>query len=208
MSELFLFIPSGRKYFCLILLCATMFTTFSPIGVLSGAVILVFSVIDMISAANVSSLRKTFFIALTIIIILIVVLLEGAQNLIDLAMSRSDLSTGSGQERIASIYYDLAYWVKRPIFGRSLKMVNVVTKYLGFNTSTTGTMLLSFGVFFGGIVTYMQYKTIRFFTLGRRWITTAVMFVVFMLAINNYSYIQNDWYWYFTFIGVCGANEI
>lgn len=206
-SDLFLFAPSWKKYTTIAIMCVAMITTLSPVGFISVIPIVILAIIDMHKSKSVSTLQK---LAMFLVILIVVVLLlsdEKIQHNLQFAIQKGDLSAGSGEGRLRSIWLDLAYWIRRPFFGRSLMTANKVTNTLGFNTSTTGTMLVSFGLIFSGMVTFMQYQSVKFFTKNKGVIVTIIFFVLYIVSINNHGFIQCDWYWYFAFIGICGAEK-
>ena len=202
---LFLFTPSWKKYLSLSLVCIAMFTTLSPLGVLGAVVIFVIGIVDMQKSKSITPLKKAGMVLLVLFVVVLLLSNDTVRHNIEFALRKGDLSVGSGEGRMRAIWLDFAYWIRRPFFGRSLETLNKVTNHLGFNTSTTGAMFVSFGLIFGTIVTILQYKSVKFFTHRSGLFVTILIFAVYVIMINNHGYIQCDWYWYFAFIGICGA---
>lgn len=196
----------GKRYFRILVLCAVMITTFSPVGVLCAFSMLLILLYNTQRLKSVPT-KKKLQVNLLLLVVLAIFLLNGEiRKHIITAMDKLYLSGGSGEGRIRAIWLSFVYAMRRPFFGGSLKAANVIVTTLGFNTSTTGTMLVSFGVFFAGLVTYMQFRSVKTIAQGKGAFLTVLFFLLYLVTINDYGLIQGDWYWYFAFIGICGGS--
>ena len=206
-SDIFFFEDSVWKYLSVVILCITMITTLSPMGIVCAFPLLILAFVDMHRTKEVSLMKKSGLLLLLIIVVVLLLSNEAVRRGLTFAFQKSDLTSGSGEGRMRAIWLDFAYWVRRPLFGGSLQRLTKITATIGHNTSTTGAMFVSFGMFFAGTVTYLQYKSVKFFTEKRGLFITLLVFVLYILTINNHGLLPCDWYWYFAFIGICGANN-
>ncbi len=196
---------NGKRYLRVLLLCVTMLTTFSPVGILCGILLGLIVIVEAMRKKTVSSGMKLGLVAAVIIVLGIVLFNGEIQRQTLAALSKLNFSGGSGEGRLRAIWLSFVTALRRPFFGGSMKTNSAIVNMLGYNTSTTGTMMVAFGVFFTGIVTVLQYKSVKTITEGAGMFMTVLFFTLYLIMINDYGLIQGDWYWYFAFIGICGG---
>ena len=118
------------------------------------------------------------------------------------SLSKATIETGNGLGRVNAILENLDVWLHRPIFGGGLKNSTDVAATLGLNTSTTAALLSNFGMLMLLSVSIAQFSSIRYILNGENTFIQILFFVLFLLEINNHGFIQADWFWLFTMIGV------
>ena len=194
---------SFKDIICMAILALTMITTFSPIGLISSVMIYVILMFRVFSKKKNGSEKFWVLIIAALGIALFFYNADFNKGL-DFVLSKSSLSSGSGEGRFNSIIFNLLQGLKAPLFGGGLIAITEQAEVLGFNTSTTGASLLGFGLPFMAFLIYLQIKSICSVLPPRRILLAVIMIVLFFLQINNHGLIQSDWFWIMSLLGVGG----
>ncbi len=201
-----LFIYSRKKvtiknslYICI--LAITMLTTFSPIGMITAGIVFLALIVNVLKSTNSMTHKALPFVFLFITFILFATNTDMRAGF-DFMLSKAITTSESGVGRLMCLLLNITEWLENPLFGGGLKKTAEISSILGFNTSTTGTMLSSFGTLFAGIVTFVQFKSMSAILKNEKTIVVILFFIMFLLQINNHGLIQADWFWTFTMIGV------
>lgn len=183
----------------------TMITTFSPIGLATAAICWIMLLYKLISKK--SSVSARWIPAICVLLgVLLFLYNTDMRSGFDSLLGKVTLTIGNGMGRLNSIVYNIRSWLLNPLFGGGLLAITAITNDLGFNTSTTGTLLSCFGIFFASVATVMQYKSTRLILKKEKAVIAWIFFIMFLLQINNHGFIQGDWFWFYTMIGVA-ANK-
>ena len=201
-----MFIYANKKlstYSCiqLCVLIFTMFTTFSPIGFICAVFVYCCMVGKLLNERkSLMTLSACLFSSL----IFVAVVLSNAKMItgFEFTISKATLEYGNGAERLNSFISCIVKWLEYPFTGGGLKSVVEISSFLGSNTSTTGTFLVGFGLFFAVLVCYVQFLSISRILNKESVLIKIVFFVMFILQINNHGLVQGDWLWMLTMIGV------
>lgn len=189
-----------KKYICAAIIVGAMITTFSPIGIITAA-----SVLLTYTFYYILQYKNTKYLAVPAISVLTIVLFFALQDDLNYGfsfmLSKFSLYSGNGLGRLTSVYVNMREWLNFPVFGGGLKTSSDIATWYGFNTSTTGTMFSAFGVVFAVPVTYLQIMTMGVIFKRRGVVLATIFAIVFILQINNHGLIQGDWYWFATMIG-------
>lgn len=176
-------------------ICMTMITTFSPIGLVSGITVLLLLLFDVFKNREFGVPIKVFFSLLICVGVALFIKNADLALGLDHTLTRANISEGDGAGRVNSILGNFYDGLENPIFGGGLKAIVAQTIENGSNTTTTFSMFSCFGILFSLIVTTLQIMSIKTLLVDRKKYLFVVMLVLFLLNINNHGYIQADWYW-------------
>ena len=192
-----------KKTILLFLFAFVSFTTMSPIGMVIGLGFV--CIISAMILKEGSGSDKTLLTALFVVTISLFSMVAVFNDAYYYILNKINVSSGSGLGRSKAILANLSLWWDRPLFGSGLKEISSLTSTLGSNTSTSGVMLACFGTIFSCIVFAAQGINI-WLSCNMKTVFKIMVIVLFFLVINNYGFIQAEWYWFFCFKS-CSCNK-
>lgn len=185
-------------------LAFTSFTTISPIGLISSGVFMSLLCLNTIQQRQFYYL---IFLALLVAVAVFLILYVGDfKDAFRMVLDKATLDDGSGEARKSVLLSNLQSSQQTLLFGGGLKTIVAITETYGFNTSTTGVLLSGFGLILTVIVGWLHFLMIRQM-IPKSLPMRVIVFILFMLVINNFSFLQNGWFWIFTLYGVLFRNS-
>lgn len=200
-----LFFKRGRiNGVTILIFCITSISTFSTVAFISTFVILFSSILVSNRTSKAFNKLNRKIIASTLLILLfsILIVLVTSENFSAMMTSTMEKLTqreSSFQGRIVAVLANLSFWIENPFFGHGIEALgssvrgHMLSKFnfsTAHNTSTTGAMLVSFGIVFTFFTVYGLFRFLEASKVNK--IVIIMMFLVVMFCINTQLFIYNE----------------
>ncbi len=195
-----------KKIAAAVVLVLAMFSTFSPVGILT-AIFFLALYLNEIHKATCPAYIKIGIVALIFFGVFFIFSTDVVNSGVTGALSKATIERGNGKGRMDALLLNLDYWVQKPFFGNSIGVSEQIANRLGFNTTSTGAMLSCYGFLFSIAVSFLQCKSMLFFSRSKPLVVRILTILCFEIIINNHGFLQSEWYWLFSLIALGDNNN-
>ena len=191
-----------KRYFHIIILIATLVSTFSLVGMVALALIALIYFVELI--INYKKDKVCYKRELKIIVYLIVIsmvifgllyfLNDNFKGTINQLVLKAVTSNDSSSSRMESLINNIKAFLSSPIIGRKFAYVQGLS---GDNTNSLFSLFAIFGVFTGILTTILHYRMAKMISKNK--IINIVIFTILIMITNTQFLIGNSLYWIILF---------